>query len=167
MHGMTANQLLGCRRLSRFGRNQSVLYQFLLTATVSGAKRRPTATWYKRPVPAVDPLYISRRGLKGVFLARGKQFDDANRLRYHNDAGWSSLVARWAHNPKVGGSNPSPATTPKYVPLRSSPLQRRSSAARSRSQGEKPATTKLTERMGTPGSRKPDGIASERTQHHS
>ena len=23
-------------------------------------------------------------------------------------AGWSSLVARWAHNPKVGGSNPSP-----------------------------------------------------------
>ena len=26
-------------------------------------------------------------------------------------AGWSSLVARWAHNPKVEGSNPSPATT--------------------------------------------------------
>ncbi len=25
-------------------------------------------------------------------------------------AGWSSLVARWAHNPKVDGSNPSPAT---------------------------------------------------------
>ena len=28
-------------------------------------------------------------------------------------AGWSSLVARWAHNPKVGGSNPSPATLEK------------------------------------------------------
>ena len=27
-----------------------------------------------------------------------------------NDAGWSSLVARWAHNPKVTGSNPVPAT---------------------------------------------------------
>jgi hypothetical protein len=25
-------------------------------------------------------------------------------------AGWSSQVARWAHNPKVGGSNPPPAT---------------------------------------------------------
>ena len=25
-------------------------------------------------------------------------------------AGWSSLVARWAHNPEVVGSNPSPAT---------------------------------------------------------
>ena len=27
------------------------------------------------------------------------------------DAGWSSLVARRAHNPKVRGSNPLPATT--------------------------------------------------------
>ena len=25
-------------------------------------------------------------------------------------AGWSSQVARWAHNPKVAGSNPAPAT---------------------------------------------------------
>ena len=30
---------------------------------------------------------------------------------YYQNAGWSSLVARWAHNPKVGGSNPPPATT--------------------------------------------------------
>ena len=29
---------------------------------------------------------------------------------YNITAGWSSLVARWAHNPKVVGSNPSPAT---------------------------------------------------------
>ena len=27
-----------------------------------------------------------------------------------NNAGWSSLVARRAHNPKVVGSNPAPAT---------------------------------------------------------
>src|ERR1035438_526462 len=31
-------------------------------------------------------------------------------MRYDRIAGWSSLVARWAHNPKVGGSNPPPAT---------------------------------------------------------
>jgi hypothetical protein len=31
-------------------------------------------------------------------------------VRQHNDAGWSSLVARWAHNPEVAGSNPAPAT---------------------------------------------------------
>lgn len=27
------------------------------------------------------------------------------------DAGWSSSVARWAHNPEVAGSNPVPATS--------------------------------------------------------
>lgn len=31
-------------------------------------------------------------------------------IRISHDAGWSSLVARWAHNPKVVGSNPAPAT---------------------------------------------------------
>src|SRR6185295_10486630 len=31
-------------------------------------------------------------------------------MRSRSDAGWSSLVARWAHNPKVAGSNPAPAT---------------------------------------------------------
>lgn len=30
-------------------------------------------------------------------------------------AGWSSLVARRAHNPKVVGSNPAPATNLKKV----------------------------------------------------
>ncbi len=29
------------------------------------------------------------------------------------DAGWSSSVARWAHNPEVAGSNPAPATKGK------------------------------------------------------
>ena len=33
------------------------------------------------------------------------------KLVYYASAGWSSLVARWAHNPKVAGSNPAPATT--------------------------------------------------------
>ena len=31
------------------------------------------------------------------------------------DAGWSSLVARRAHNPKVVGSNPAPATNFKRL----------------------------------------------------
>ena len=30
---------------------------------------------------------------------------------YISDAGWSSMVARRAHNPKVVGSNPAPATS--------------------------------------------------------
>src|SRR6266849_2326975 len=37
-------------------------------------------------------------------------FDAATQRCYDRNAGWSSLVARWAHNPKVGGSNPPPAT---------------------------------------------------------
>ncbi len=31
------------------------------------------------------------------------------------DAGWSSLVARRAHNPKVVGSNPATATKKKHT----------------------------------------------------
>ena len=34
---------------------------------------------------------------------------------FHNNAGWSSLVARRAHNPKVIGSNPIPATRNSQV----------------------------------------------------
>jgi hypothetical protein len=32
------------------------------------------------------------------------------KTEFNYTAGWSSLVARQAHNLKVGGSNPSPAT---------------------------------------------------------
>src|SRR6185437_13188256 len=37
-------------------------------------------------------------------------FDRQSAWTYTLNAGWSSPVARWAHNPKVGGSNPPPAT---------------------------------------------------------
>ena len=43
-------------------------------------------------------------------LISNAEVDHGMRAWYHNSAGWSSLVARWAHNPKVEGSNPSPAT---------------------------------------------------------
>ena len=35
------------------------------------------------------------------------------KIEFKYTAGWSSLVARQAHNLKVGGSNPSPATNSK------------------------------------------------------
>ena len=35
------------------------------------------------------------------------------------DAGWSSPVARQAHNLKVAGSNPAPATNKKPLPVNS------------------------------------------------
>jgi hypothetical protein len=46
---------------------------------------------------------------------RGDRFDLHHSVRYDVIAGWSSLVARWAHNPKVGGSNPPPATKKQLV----------------------------------------------------
>jgi hypothetical protein len=43
------------------------------------------------------------------------RFDASRHRCYDLLAGWSSLVARWAHNPKVGGSNPPPATTYRFL----------------------------------------------------
>ena len=41
------------------------------------------------------------------------------KIEFKYTAGWSSLVARQAHNLKVGGSNPSPATNYKlYFKIR-------------------------------------------------
>ena len=42
---------------------------------------------------------------------------------YHGDAGWSSPVARQAHNLKVTGSNPVPATNITSQTARSQPRQ--------------------------------------------
>ena len=43
-------------------------------------------------------------------------------IEYTFNAGWSSLVARWAHNPKVAGSNPAPATKWEQRPKAASSL---------------------------------------------
>ncbi|SBT10627.1 hypothetical protein PROAA_60001 [Candidatus Propionivibrio aalborgensis] len=43
-------------------------------------------------------------------VLRGEEKDVIIRLFTKTDAGWSSLAARRAHNPKVTGSNPVPAT---------------------------------------------------------
>ena len=51
----------------------------------------------RRPVRASDPELKAAPGLPCA----------ADR---HGDAGWSSPVARQAHNLKVAGSNPAPAT---------------------------------------------------------
>jgi hypothetical protein len=57
------------------------------------------------------------RGLRGTFTQvrhlltpRLKPLRNPAYSLRHNSAGWSSSVARWAHNPEVAGSNPVPAT---------------------------------------------------------
>ena len=49
-------------------------------------------------------------GLENRQVVKAAQGFESLFLRQNNIAGWSSLVARWAHNPKVVGSNPAPAT---------------------------------------------------------
>ena len=43
-------------------------------------------------------------------IKRVKKLNKLKNTKFKYTAGWSSLVARQAHNLKVGGSNPSPAT---------------------------------------------------------
>ena len=47
----------------------------------------------------------------------GYRFESDHRLLTFNNAGWSSLEARRAHNPKVIGSNPVPATYAQIAQL--------------------------------------------------
>ena len=49
---------------------------------------------------------------KRILQENIKRVKKLNKLKteFNYTAGWSSLVARQAHNLKVGGSNPSPAT---------------------------------------------------------
>ena len=50
---------------------------------------------------------IHLRPLKTIDILKKIEY---NSKQVNNNAGWSSLEARRAHNPKVVGSNPAPAT---------------------------------------------------------
>ena len=58
------------------------------------------------------PSLVEGTGLENREVVRAAQGFESLFLRHKilNIAGWSSTVARWAHNPEVVGSNPSPAT---------------------------------------------------------
>ena len=57
---------------------------------------------------------------KRILQENIKRVKKLNKLKteFNIIAGWSSLVARQAHNLKVGGSNPSPATNHLYLKSR-------------------------------------------------
>ena len=56
------------------------------------------------------PSLVEGTGLENREVVQAAQGFESLFLRHYNIAGWSSSVARRAHNPKVVGSNPSPAT---------------------------------------------------------
>ena len=51
-----------------------------------------------------------KKRIKQENIKRAKKLQKLRNRIQSLDAGWSSLVARKAHNLEVGGSNPSPAT---------------------------------------------------------
>ena len=67
----------------------------LMDAGPRAASTRPSR-WRTRGT--ADPIWVRREPSRKVLFT---------------DAGWSSSVARWAHNPEVAGSNPAPATNRK------------------------------------------------------
>jgi hypothetical protein len=54
---------------------------------------------------------LTRATWHGQIRGIGRDVRRERALWYHLCAGWSSLVARRAHNPEVVGSNPTPATS--------------------------------------------------------
>ena len=61
--------------------------------------------WSKVSIKAIICAIVLDVLLKNPIVKAKYQFKKSEFI-----AGWSSLVARWAHNPKVAGSNPAPAT---------------------------------------------------------
>ena len=62
------------------------------------------------------PSLVEGTGLENREVVRAAQgFESLFLRQFLNIAGWSSSVARRAHNPKVVGSNPAPATIGSLV----------------------------------------------------
>jgi hypothetical protein len=94
------------------------------TALGSIERRRPTAAARGRFAPAqpsVAPAVLrppSRPASRSIGLRSPRVCPPISVLCPLILAGWSSPVARQAHNLKVAGSNPAPATTPSPVTLK-------------------------------------------------
>ena len=102
---------------------------FLMGRGLSEELRRESASPMPQPltVPGTNPsntkcpitrfvqwpgTVVWRRSSRPLWL---KRLDPGGKV-LTTDAGWSSSVARRAHNPEVAGSNPVPATTTDPVP---------------------------------------------------
>src|SRR5580704_7273853 len=83
----------------------------VLSARIQSLKIGPASFGRRWTVEHLSSLL--RIGATSSLCRGARWIDDVAVIVYDRTAGWSSLVARWAHNPKVGGSNPPPATNLK------------------------------------------------------
>ncbi len=112
-------------RVSRYrgfeGSNPSLsaIITYIIGPLVKRLRHRPFTAVTRVRIPYGSPTWrISSAGRAPALQAGGRRFEPCILhhlyfIRYtiiSHIAGWSSLVARWAHNPKVVGSNPAPAT---------------------------------------------------------
>ena len=83
-----------------------------------------SSRWFRRP----HCWHLSRRRMSSSSTSHPRHppdcepFDRTGTVWSQCGAGWSSPVARRAHNPKVGGSNPPPATRRVDRPSPTGPL---------------------------------------------
>ena len=83
--------------------------------TANGQAPAPAPRRLRSRVPAAEgrrPEAGQSTDLRGG-PRRRQRFAGVYCRRHNSNAGWSSSVARWAHNPEVVGSNPTPATRSK------------------------------------------------------
>src|SRR6476620_12801975 len=81
------------------------------------SNRAPVSARYLRPADSPGRAWAATSGIAGCRLGHGRcaaidlvPVTCACYSGVITNAGWSSSVARWAHNPEVAGSNPAPAT---------------------------------------------------------
>jgi hypothetical protein len=126
-------------------RNFLSLIRFARAKQANGTRQYQRRSFQKKvpvePLPraSIPCIYIDARHINAhhpydsniriayVVIERApRPIDPVDSTSYNRFAGWSSPVARWAHNPKVVGSNPTPATKesisyrrrfPKQVPV--------------------------------------------------
>src|SRR5690554_7419447 len=82
---------------------------------VKRLRHRPFTAVTRVRIPYGSPLYVGGLAQLGEHLpykqgVAGSSPASSTIYKLYIVAGWSSLVARRAHNPKVIGSNPIPAT---------------------------------------------------------
>ena len=90
---MTAACLVACIKQISFA---SCHFFYLVVSSNSERAQCLCISWHSEMIRSSDQIHRERGGICAIVS--------------FSDAGWSSLAARRAHNPKVTGSNPVPAT---------------------------------------------------------
>jgi hypothetical protein len=93
----------------------------------------PTSAWVS--CNSWSPFFSSMSALLGLVVVRATSVTGAGRPPVRLQSGVAQLVARRAHNPEVGGSNPPPAsnTTPQATKAEGAGVLRRMGASARRS----------------------------------